>query len=140
MEEKRMVRITINKNRGWRGLAKVEVEDDARKTIVSQIFSFSQKVWDDMIFRDLIVVQDETYYYVIRFSDPESKLPRPDQQRSVLIKNFAATIEEVNKYTKAEWAKANGIDYQAILNFRRNTNNHTTSDWNCIGIRVIPEI
>lgn len=135
-----MVRITINKNRGWRGLAKVEVENDARKTIVSQIFSFSQRVWDDMIFKNLIVVQDETYYYVIKFSDPEGKLPRPDQQRSVLIKNFVASIEGVNIYNKTEWARANGENYQAMLNFRRNTNNHTTSDWNCIGIRVIPEI
>ena len=35
------------------------------------IFSFSQPVWNDLIFSHKIVLQDDTYYYVITFTDPK---------------------------------------------------------------------
>ena len=34
--------ITINKNRGWRGLAEVAVLNEEKDLITKQIFSFSQ--------------------------------------------------------------------------------------------------
>lgn len=97
-------------------------------------------MWNDLISRHLIVMQDEEYYYIIRFEDETKRLPEPTQQRSVLIKNFNAHILSITKCKKTEWTASEGEDWSAILNFRKNKNNHTTSDWNCIGIRVIPEI
>ena len=134
-------KIKINKNRGWRGLAEVLVTNEDGKEQLKMIFSFSQPVWDDMIFRHTIVMQDEDYYYTIILDDTATdKLPRVDQQRSVLIKNFYSGIKEVNRYEKASWTSADSVDYNAILHFIKNRNNHTQSDWNCIGVRVIPEI
>lgn len=129
--------IVINKNRGWRGLAEAICLDD-KKVLRKMIFSFSQAVWDDML-DGRMAVQDNDYYYILYF-DNLDMLPKPTQQRSVLIKNFNARVTKVNKYKKAEWTKAPADDWSVIRNFQRNKNNHTTSDWNCIGIRVIPEI
>ena len=123
--------IIINKNRGWRGLAEVVVRDEKYKPQLSMIFSFSQAMWDDLIVRNRIVVQDNDFYYVINFHD-DGKLPRPTQQRSVLIKDFIAKIEKVNRYEKSSWTKAEPSDWNAITRFIKNKNNHTTSDWNCI--------
>ena len=131
--------ITINKNRGWRGLAEIAIFNEDKKLTTKHIFSFSQRVWDDMINHNIVVIASEVYYYVIKFN-PTDRLPRRDQQRSVLIKNFTSEIIQVNKYEKSKWGEATGEEWQAILNFRRNNNNHTTSDWNCIGLRVIPSI
>ena len=131
-------KIIIAKNRGWRGLAEIKLLNEDNKEIASQIFSFSQPMWDDLIRNNVIVVQDSNSYFVIHF-EPSSKLPSADQQRSVLIKNVTLTVTEVNKYAmKAEGAL--GADYSAICHYTRNNNNHTTSDWNYIGLRVIPEI
>lgn len=131
--------ITINKNRGWRGLAEVAILDEEYNVTAKHIFSFSQDMWDDMIYSQKIVIESDHFYYIIHF-DNSDRLPRKDQQRSVLIKNFIANITKVNKYTKTKWGEAPAEDWSSIMHFIKNTNNHTTSDWNCIGVRVIPTI
>ena len=94
-------RIRLNKNRGWRGLAEVDMLDTEKpEKTTKMIFSFSQEVWYDLIGNHCIVMQDEDYYYVINFEDPDHALPKPTQQRSVLIKNFRAEVTKVNKYVK----------------------------------------
>ena len=132
--------ITINKNRGWRGLAEIAVLNEEKDLTTKQIFSFSQDMWDDLICSNLIVVASEDYYYVIHFDDTEGRLPRPEQQRSVLIKDFHTDVTKVNKIKKTEWTSADSLAWTAINHYIKNRNNHTTSDWNCIGLRVIPEI
>ena len=132
--------LVINKNRGWRGLAEAKAIDLDTKETLRTIFSFSQAMRNDLINRHLIVMQDEEYYYIIRFADPEGRLPNPTQQRSVLIKSFNTAIKSITKVKKLEWTASKDEDWSAIFNFRKNKNNHTTSDWNCIGIRVIPSI
>ena len=132
-------KIIINKNRGWRGLSSVEIVDDDYKKHLTYIFSFSQQVWDDML-GGHIVVQDENYYYILTF-DNTARLPAPTQQRSVLIKDFIATVLNVNRYEKATWKdKCDVTDYTYIYYFNKNRNNHTQSNWNCIGLRVMPII
>ena len=96
------------------------------------IFSFSQPVWEDML-RGAFVIQDEDNYIVLKY-DKLEVLPRPTQQRSVLIKHVVLPIVNKAVYPKATWssdARTAG-DYGAIYNFLKNRNNHTTSDWNCI--------
>ena len=135
-----MERLVLNKNRGWRGLAEAQWLDDDNKTIQRMIFSFSQQVWNDML-RGYLVMQDKDHYIVLKF-DQLDKLPSPKQQRSVLIKNVILTITEKEIYSKETWSRDHRTagDYNAIYNFLRNKNNHTTSDWNCIGVRVVPMI
>lgn len=131
-------RILINKNRGWRGLAELCVYNDRAKEVNKMIFSFSQPVWDDMQ-KGYIVMQDPDYYHVIHFDNTEVL---PKGQRSVLIKYFTAGVLSVNSYGKEDWVNPSlsAGQYDLISHFIRNRNNHTTSDWNCIGIRVVPEI
>ena len=137
MEE--IKRIRINKNRGWRGLAELVAEDNERKEVGKMIFSFSQPVWEDML-SGRIVMQDADFYYVLQF-DNTDELPKRTQQRSVLIKNFIGTVISQTKYSKLDWKTNSTLGhYDLINNFIKNRNNHTTSDWNCIGIRVIPNI
>lgn len=131
-------RIVINKNRGWRGLAEVRCLNEDNRSEMEMIFSFSQPVWDDM--QDgYMVLQDSDSYIVVQFDNTE-RLPKG--QRSVLLKNFIANVTNVCKYSKKEWTQpALSVGhYDKISHFIKNRNNHTTSDWNCIGIRVIPEI
>lgn len=131
-------RIVINKNRGWRGLAEVRCLNEDNKSEIEMIFSFSQPVWDDMLM-GYMVLQDSDSYIVVQF-DSTDRLPKG--QRSVLLKNFIANVTNVCKYSKKDWtpcALSTG-HYNQISHFIKNRNNHTTSDWNCIGIRVIPEI
>ena len=135
---KEIKRIILNKNRGWRGLAELICEDEERKVVHKMIFSFSQKVWDDLL-QGYIVIQDEDNYFILNF-DNTDRLPKPTQQRSVLIKSFQATIKNITVYPKHKSMDVLSDDYDRIYNFKKNRNNHTTSDWNCIGIRVIPEI
>lgn len=136
-----MEKLILNKNRGWRGLAEAQLLDKDNNTIQKMIFSFSQPVWDDML-KGYFVMQDDDNYIILKFSDPDYKLPRPFQQRSVLIKNVVLNIDSKVSYPKATWAKDHHTagEYSAIYNFIKNRNNHTTSDWNCIGIRVVPMI
>lgn len=130
-------KIIINKNRGWRGLAEIIVKDGKDTVVAKHIFSFSQEVWNDLM-DGRVVIQDDTEYYVLEINNVIA-LPR-GHQRSVLIKNFNADVINVNRYEKKEWSSANGNDWNAIYHYMKNKNNHTTSDWNCIGLRVIPEI
>ena len=134
-------KIIIAKNRGWRGLTEVKLLNEDNKEIASQVFSFSQPMWDDLIKNNVVVVQDDDNYFVIHF-EPSDKLPKADQQRSVLIRNVTLTVTEVNKYAmKSDWSRgAISADYNAIYHYTKNNNNHTTSNWNYIGLRVIPEI
>lgn len=122
-------------------MAEARLLDEGNTTIQRMIFSFSQPVWDDML-KGVMVMQSEQDYIILKFSDPIYKLPRPFQQRSVLIKNVVLNIDKIETYSKATWMKDHKTaeDYNAISNFIKNRNNHTTSNWNCIGIRVIPSI
>ena len=130
-------RIIINKNRGWRGLSELRCYDSEHKNIHTMIFSFSEPMWEDL-HKGLIVTQDDDYYYVLDF---DNVVLLPTGQRSVLIKTFNAEVLHVFSLPKAHW-KENGEERHriAVYNFIKNRNNHTTSDWNCIGIRVIPTI
>ena len=131
-------RIRLNKNRGWRGLAELVCEDEERKVVHKMIFSFSQAVWNDLL-KGYIVIQDEDNYFILNFDNTES-LPTPVQQRSVLIKSFLATVMNITAYPKNKPLDVLSADYDRIYNFKKSRNNHTTSSWNCIGVRVIPEI
>ena len=141
LELKDFKTISIMKNRGWRGLSCVEIRNDKGKVITKYIFSFSQDVWNDLINNNQIVIADNDYYYVIHFTDTvRGLLPSPSQQRSVLIKDFIANIDKVSMVLKTDFTSADVDEYMPIMHYRKNKNNHTQSDWNCIGIRVIPSI
>jgi hypothetical protein len=131
-------RIVINKNRGWRGLAEVRCLNRENKSELEMIFSFSQPVWDDMQMGRM-VLQDGEDYIIVHFDNTEVL---PKGQRSVLLKNFIGNIINTIRVPKTEIVTADlgSIDYNAVIHFKKNRNNHTQSDWNCIGIRVIPEI
>jgi hypothetical protein len=131
-------RIVINKNRGWRGLAEVRCLNKENKSELEMIFSFSQPVWDDMQMGRM-VLQDGEDYIIVHFDNTEVL---PKGQRSVLLKNFSGNVIDTIRVPKTEIISADlgSIDYNAVIHFKKNRNNHTTSDWNCIGIRVIPEI
>lgn len=132
-------RIIINKNRGWRGLAELVAENERREEVMKMIFSFSQPVWEDML-KGYIVMQDDDNYIILNFDNVEA-LPKPTQQRSVLIKSFNATVVNSWTYPKDSWMRnASSDHYKYIYHFTKNRNNHTTSNWNCIGIRVTPMI
>ena len=135
---KEIKRIILNKNRGWRGLAELLCEDEERKVAHKMRCSFSQNVWNDLL-QGYIVIQDEDNYFILNFDNTEA-LPKPTQQRSVLIKSFQATIKNITAYPKHKSMDVLSDDYDRIYNLKKKRNNHTTSDWNCIGIRVIPEI
>ena len=132
----------ITKNRGWRGLAQIELYNHAisKERQFSMVFSFSPEVWEDLIINHKIVVQDEDYYYVLTVNEDINKLPRRDQQRSVLIKYFNSRVC-MNTYSKTDWTTtAPADDKTAIYHFIHNRNNHTQSEWNAIGMRVNPMI
>lgn len=84
--------------------------------------------------KGVLVMQDAEHYIVLKFSDPDYKLPRPFQQRSVLIKNVILNIDSKEIYSKEHWVAEHKTagDYDAIRNFTMNRNNHTASSWNCI--------
>lgn len=125
--------LVINKNRGWRGLAEVEIRTEALVgPQLTMTFSFSPNMWVDLIVHHKIVVQDIDNYYIITFEDTRDNLPKPTQQRSVLIKNAILKINNVNTYSKDAWTSAEFGDWKPILHFVKNKNNHTTSSWNCI--------
>ena len=132
-----MRKITINKNRGWRGLAEAVLRLDA-EIEQKMIFSFSQPVWDDMQM-GIMVFQNYENYILVHF-DRTDTLPKG--QRSVLLKNFTADVTDLITVPKANWeAQTRGSAYYGyISHFVKNRNNHTTSDWNCIGVRVVPMI
>ena len=131
-------RIIINKNRGWRGLAEVRCYNSEHKNIKTVIFSFSERVWTDLMVGKF-VISDDTNYYILHF-DNISTLPKG--QRSVLIKNFNADVVDIKAYNKHTWNDFSNdyADRVLIEDHIKNRNNHTTSDWNCIGVRVVPVI
>ena len=129
--------IQITKNRGWRGLAQATLVNSVTDNTVDMIFSFSQDVWDDML-SGYIVFQDDENYYVVEFDNLDT-LPKRTQQRSVLITNFKGKVTDIRTYSKTA-VISDFSDRLKVEHFKRNKNNHTTSDWNCIGLRVIPEI
>lgn len=128
-----MEKLVLNKNRGWRGLAEAQLLDEGNTTIQRMIFSFSQPVWNDML-RGVMVMQSEQDYIILEFDYEHSRLPRPSQQRSVLIKDVVLPIVNIKRYSKKTWMKdhSSAGDYSAIYNFLKNRNNHTASSWNCI--------
>lgn len=115
---------------GGVGLAELVCEDEERKVVHKMIFSFSQAVWNDLL-QGYIVIQDEDNYFILNFDNTDA-LPKPTQQRSVLIKSFLATVVNITAYPKNERMDVTSDDYSRIYNFKKNRNNHTTSDWNCI--------
>ena len=131
-------KICINKNRGWRGLAEIDCMDNECRTQMKMIFSFSQPVWDDMQ-AGFIVVQDNEHYYVLEIDNTDAL---PKGQRSVLLKYFRANVLNCSLYKKNDWTQASlaKCHYDKISHFIKNRNNHTQSDWNCIGVRVVPMI
>lgn len=135
--------IILNKNRGWRGLAELNVRhvtDEIDINIHSQLFSFSGDVWYDLLERGLIVIQDDDNYYVLQI-DEDSRVELPHgHQRSVLIKNFHAKIIHTFQYSKRSWndISNNDLHRTVIYNFIKNKNNHTTSEFNNVGLRVNP--
>lgn len=131
-------RIIINKNRGWRGLAEVRCYDSEHNNIKTMMFSFSQPVWDDML-KGHIVIQNDTHYQVLTFNNADTL---PKGQRSVLIKSFNADVLDTVDIPKVKWEdNVPSETYKHLIeHFIKNRNNHTQSDWNCIGIRVIPTL
>lgn len=137
------MKIIIDKNRGWRGLAYIRVIDEAKdnKIINKMYLSFSSQTWKDLL-NGKIVIKNEDKLIVIEFNNI-IKLPRPDQQRSVLIKNFVGTVTAMRYYPDTslldfEKKYKDSEDYSLIYNYYKNNNNHTHSEWNAVGIRANP--
>lgn len=142
MEIENIANVKINKNRGWRGASEIQALDNHNNVIAGMMFSFSSTMWQDLIVRHTIVMEDLEYYYVFTIDDPTNSLPSPTQQRSVLIKNAILNVTNVYKVNKYRYS-AETTDmsaYRAITHFRNNENNYTTSEWNYIGVRVTPDI
>ena len=51
--------ITINKNRGWRGLVEVDILNEEHDLATKHIFSFSQDMWEDLVFYQKIKMQQQ---------------------------------------------------------------------------------
>lgn len=134
----------ITKNRGWRGLASAECVDTSTFTTTRKmIFSFSQDVWNDMLAGYFVMQDDDNYFiYMLDKEDVACDLPRPNQQRSVLIRNAGVHITDVLEVSKKGVALENSTEQikRLISHFQNNSNAHTLSDWNCVGIRVVPTI
>lgn len=79
------------------------------------------------------VMQDRYNYMIIKFSGLE-KLPKPSQQRSVLIKDVVLPVVDIIQYSKETWTRDHRTagEFAVIYNFIKNKNNHTASSWNCI--------
>lgn len=131
--------VYVTKNRGWRGLAEARCTNEKGELTGDFTFSFSSSTWNDLMINNTIVVQDTKGLYIIKIKDTEGKLP-VGHQRSVLLKNIRLEVEEIIEYPSDKPTKIAYDHYYLVRNFRLNKNNHTTSDWNCIGIRVMPSI
>lgn len=90
----------------------------------------------------VFVLQDEDEnYVVIDFDNCTGALPKPNQQRSVLIDTAVLPVLSAKTYDKITWKTDASIkDRAAIMHYLNNNNHHTTSEWNNVGIRVIPVI
>ena len=136
--------IQLTKNRGWRGLAEAILLDDENNKVHSQIFTYSQDVWDDML-AGYMTFCINNIYHIVHFdvTNPEvrDKLPKPTQQRSILLKHITIPVTDVKYINKDDvLSLTNWNDRVCITHFKKNNNYHTKSDWNCIGIRVAPTI
>lgn len=132
-------RVIINKNRGWRGLAEIKCENDKREVVYTSIFSFSPLVWKDLINNLVVTIKVEDKFIILHLDSKEG-LPKPSQQRSVLIKNYIGTITEITEIAEDDVKNAQLMDRVHIRYYVDNKNNHTTSTYNYIGIRVNPDI
>lgn len=138
-----MKTLTLNKNRGWRGLAEatIELNDGTHRTV---LFSFSQAVWDDMLDGFFVLQNEDEDYVVICFDNHTGALPGRNQQRSVLINKAVLPILSIRTYSKDTWVADTRIIHidegQAIKHYLANNNYHTTSKWNNVGIKVTPTI
>lgn len=135
-----MKTLTLNKNRGWRGLAEatIELNDGTHRTV---LFSFSQAVWDDMLDGFFVLQDEKENYVVVHFDNHTGALPGRNQQRSVLINKAVLPILSIKTYGKDTWVTdALTNDRIAIKHYLANNNYHTTSKWNNVGIRVTPTI
>lgn len=130
--------IKINKNRGWRGLAEVKCYNNMGEDVTTMIFSFSADVWNDML-RGYMVIPYDEQLLILEFNNTEAL---PKGQRSVLIKNFRAVVHRITAYGRTGWNVIETPEHhrRILYDHIRNRNNHTQSDWNCIGIRVTPMI
>lgn len=133
--------IEITKNRGWRGLAEVILWDDLPAIKQKAVFSFSSIMWvylhdgcvaiPQLLDNKIIVIEFENY----------DKLPKG--QRSVLIKHFIAPVKSVNTYdidyitSRKAWDdKVSHNHIWVAYHTLQNKNNHTTSIYNMVGLRV----
>lgn len=130
-----MKTIKITKNRGWRGLAEAVVLGDDHLPMMKTIFSFSQDIWNDML-KGIMVFETSDDYHIAHFNNTE-RLPKG--QRSVLIKHFTGDITGITSINKHSTSTKTLDDHIALTHYLKNTNNHTTSAWNNVGIRVTYE-
>lgn len=138
------MKMLLNKNRGWRGLAEAIITNN-NTTLYDNIFSFSSKTWYDLIMNKVFVFETEEQYYVLYLEVASGKLPTPSQQRSVLIKDVVLNVIDHRVYNKSTYVtEAKGLDCtDDIIHINRyvlNNNRHTTSMYNCVGIRVRPSL
>ena len=120
------------------GLASVKIYNDDNELETESIFSFSEAVWKDMLAGSIIIEQDDAYV-IYEFNNID-KLPH-GHQRSVLIKNFEADITNEITISKRIHPRDLTIYEQALINhYKKNNNHHTTSDFNYVGLRVLPDI
>jgi hypothetical protein len=130
--------ITINKNRGWRGLAEIKCYDKDDNLLGDTIFSYSEDMWQDLM-KGYVVLQDKYNYYIFEINNTDA-LPQ-HSQRSVTLTDFKAKALSLSVVEKAKYITAcEPSIYPRVVHFRKNTNAHTTSDFNYVGIRVSPDI
>jgi hypothetical protein len=138
VELKMIKKIKINKNRGWRGLAEVKCYDETGELIHDEVFSYSEDMWQDLM-RGYVMLQDKDSYYVLNINNTDL-LPQ-HSQRSVTITNFTADVMKTEQVEKEKWVtRISSDNYHKIRHYIQNTNAHTTSDFNYVGIRVIPNL
>lgn len=145
--------VIINKNRGWRGLASVTVRNDTHEIVgPTHIFSFSQDMWDDLYTRRLLVIDDvndegEPIYTVFTFKETDiRKLPTGQRSRVITSTHLEVVATHYYPLDKPEEFLAlyptDTLETMhrkiAIKHYRNNTNAHTMSEFNMVGIRVQP--
>lgn len=131
------MKIKLNKNRGWRGLAQLECLEEGLES-KKIMFSFSGNTWQDLM-AGHIVYQDNDKYIILDIDNTDA-LPQ-HSQRSVLLKDFKANVIDKREYDMNRWMTSTintAHDWSYISHFTHNSNAYTTSVWNDVGIRVNP--
>lgn len=133
----------INKNRGWRGLVSVTIYTDGVVDGYTRVFSFSEDMWKDLVIKGVLVIDDvnsegQPGYTVLTFKTDELwKLPTG--QRSNVIKDVSLTVETTAFHVIDASPSLIGIEHNtAIRHYLANTNSHTMSEHNMIGLHVQP--